>query len=124
VYQYLCAQVPKVKPGAMIGPLPAIEAGSKHAGEIEYVFETLRSQEGVSWADDDFKVSELMASYWVNFIKNGNPNGAGLPNWPASSEQDGYPVMRLFDSDSRRANDARRGRYEFLDTHPAVAASK
>jgi hypothetical protein len=33
-------------------------------------------------------------------------------------------VMRLFDSDSHAATDARRGRYEFLDTHPAAPASK
>jgi len=124
VYQYLFAQVPKVKPGARIGPLPASEAGSKHAGEIEYVFETLKSQEGVSWADDDFKVSELMASYWVNFITSGNPNDPGLPNWPASSKEDRYPVMRLVDAKSRAASDARRGRYEFLDTHPGTPASK
>jgi para-nitrobenzyl esterase len=117
VYQYLFAQVPKTKPGAMIGPLPASEAGSKHAGEIEYVFETLKSQVGVTWADDDFKVSALVASYWANFIKNGNPNGADLPKWPALTKRDGYPVMRLFDSDSRAAADARRSRYEFLDTH-------
>ena len=118
VYQYLFAQVPKTKPGAMIGPIPAIEAGSKHAGEIEYVFETLTSQEGVAWADDDFKVSELMANYWANFIKTGNPNGPGLPNWPASSRGDGYPVMHLIDSNSHAAPDALRPRYEFLDTHP------
>ena len=117
VYQYLFQQVPKTKPGAMMGPLPAIEAGSKHAGEIEYVFETLKSQEGVTWADDDFKVSELMANYWVNFIKTGNPNGSGLPNWPASFKKDGYQVMYLNDSNSHAAPDARRARYEFLDTH-------
>ena len=118
VYQYLFAQVPKTKPGAMIGPLPAIEAGSKHAGEIEYVFQTLKSQEGVTWADDDFTVSELMANYWVNFIKTGNPNGPGLPNWPASSKTDGYQVMHLVDSDSHAALDTLLPRYRFLDAHP------
>jgi len=40
VYQYHFEQVPATKPGAMIGPVPASAVGSKHAGEIEYVFET------------------------------------------------------------------------------------
>jgi para-nitrobenzyl esterase len=24
-----------------------------------------------------------MSSYWVNFVTSGDPNGAGLPVWPA-----------------------------------------
>jgi carboxylesterase type B len=90
-------------------------AGSKHAGEIEYVFETLKSQEGMRWTEDDFKVSEAMASYWVNFIKTGNPNAKGLPEWPKSASTNGYQVMHLSGKGIHAAADSLRARYEFLD---------
>ena len=119
VYQYHFEQVPKTKPGAMMGPFPASEAGSRHAGEIEYVFETLKSVEGVPWAEDDFKVSEAMATFWTNFVKTGNPNGGGLPDWQPYDNKDGYQVMHLSGKDIHAAADKVRGRYEFLDAHSA-----
>ena len=121
VYQYHFEQVPATKPGAMIGPLPASAAGSKHAGEIEYVFETLKSQAGVPWTPDDFKVSETMASYWVNFVKTGDPNGKGLPEWPKSDESNGFQVMHLSGKSINATADSTRGRYEFLDAHVTKA---
>jgi para-nitrobenzyl esterase len=117
VYEYHFEQVPKTKPGAMMGPIPASEMGSKHAGEIEYVFGTLKSQEGVPWTEDDFKVSDAMSSYWANFVKSGNPNGAGLPEWPKYDNPDHYQVMHLVGSRSHAAPDTLRPRYEFLDAH-------
>ena len=120
VYQYHFEQIPAVKPGKMIGSFPASEAGARHAGEIEYVFETLKLEEGVPWTAADFKVSEEMASYWTNFAKIGNPNGDELPKWPPYASQDGYQVMHLTGEGqgSHAAKDARqRARYEFLDAH-------
>ena len=122
VYQYLFAQTPAIKPGEKIGPLPKNEAGARHAGEIEYVFQTLKSQEGVPWTAGDLKVSEAMATYWTNFVKTGNPNGGGLPNWPPSERENQYQVLYLSGKEIRAMADSTRARYEFLNAH-ALAES-
>jgi para-nitrobenzyl esterase len=51
------------------------------------VFENL---EGTATADDRH-ISGTMAAYWTNFAKRGDPNGEGLPAWPAF--RDGNPVV-------------------------------
>jgi para-nitrobenzyl esterase len=53
--------------------------GAFHGDEIAYVF----GQGSPAWSPDDHALSDLISSYWVNFARTGDPNGAGLPVWPA-----------------------------------------
>lgn len=58
--------------------------GASHGSEIPYVFNTLESRRGnIVVTSNDKEVANVMHQYWINFAKNGNPNGGQLPNWPA-----------------------------------------
>ncbi|MGO9931436.1 MAG: carboxylesterase/lipase family protein [Steroidobacteraceae bacterium] len=59
--------------------------GAFHASELPYLFETLDAAPERPFTARDREVSRHLAGYWVNFVKTGNPNGAGLPRWPAFS---------------------------------------
>jgi para-nitrobenzyl esterase len=59
-----------------------MRAGAPHGGEIGFVFGTLTARPGSTLSPEDLAVSRVAQSYWVNFAKTGDPNGAGLPVWP------------------------------------------
>jgi len=58
------------------------EFGAFHTAEVPYVFGTLDVLKR-PWTDVDRTLSKTMMSYWANFAATGNPNGAGVPAWPA-----------------------------------------
>ncbi len=42
----------------------------------------------------DHVISDSMVTYWTNFAKYGDPNGKGVPSWPAFSDQ--HPELMYF----------------------------
>lgn len=109
VYRYRFDQTLPLAPDAK----PGTYAVAPHASDIEFVFLMLPSR-NLPWRDEDHAVAELMANYWTNFAKTGNPNGPGLPEWPEYTAAAHDPVMHLV-AGAQAKPDSHRGRYEFLE---------
>ncbi|WP_138992639.1 carboxylesterase/lipase family protein [Larkinella sp. C7] len=90
--------------------------GAVHSAEIEYAMGNLPKNKVYAWTPDDYKVSEVMQKYFANFVKTGNPNGSGLPNWPAINSGNSVQFMQI-DVNTRLETEKNRARYLFLDPY-------
>ena len=95
-------------------PKPPIPKGAVHSAEIEYCMGNLHYNKVFAWTEDDHKVSQTMQAYFANFIKTGNPNGNGLPQWPTAQSGTPSPVM-ILDVNSKAVPDRFAPRYELLE---------
>jgi hypothetical protein len=63
---------------------------SRGAGEVQpviargaaYLFKTLDARLGKDATGKDRAMAQAVHTYFANFAKTGDPNGAGLPTWP------------------------------------------
>lgn len=116
VYRYRFDRQIPIEPGRMVMgvAVTAKDVGARHAGEIEYVFGTLDgSLPKVPWEAADRALSDAMTTYWANFARSGDPNGAGLPAWPRY--EDTAHRLQHLDTAITSAPDALRSRYQALD---------
>ena len=94
---------------------PKTAPGAVHSADIEYAMGTLASNEYYEWTEDDYNISKLFLSFYVNFCKTGNPNGEGLPTWTSITGQEVAPVMQI-DVDSKElADPALENAYKTLE---------
>ena len=55
-----------------------------HSGEMIYAYNNIKnSKYQYRYNQSDYDLSDTMASYWVNFVKNDDPSiGDSVPSWP------------------------------------------
>ena len=67
--------------------------GSPHGQEVAYVFQHVNTADQ-NITKTDIDISDAMSTYWTNFAKYGDPNGNGVPAWPAFN--DARPIVMYF----------------------------
>jgi len=88
--------------------------GASHSAEIEYAMGNLGTNKVFAWTPDDYKVLETTQRYFANFIKTGNPNGPGLPNWKPVTPNAPADFMHI-DVQTRPEIEQHRNRYLLLN---------
>lgn len=116
-YYYFTKARPAARDGSA-GP----GTGATHSGEIEYALGNLAGNHAYAWTAADRRVSATMEGYFAQFIKTGNPNGDGLPNWPAAAPSDDGLLRQEIGNDTRTIIGRNAPRYEFLARHFKPAA--
>jgi para-nitrobenzyl esterase len=91
-----------------------MRAGAPHGGEIAFVFGTLAARPGQTLSPEDQAVSRMAQSYWVNFAKTGDPNGAGLPAWPRHDPHKDLIFEFRPDGSAGAGPDARKARLDVM----------
>ena len=90
---------------------------ASHVTEIPFVFGTLTPQRIIGSTappnEADRALAETMMTYWVNFATRGNPNGSGLPLWPAYDESD---VVQILGATIEARPNPQADRFRFLGT--------
>ena len=85
-----------------------------HAGELPYAYGNLWRHKK-NYDDADYKLSEQMQNYWVNFVKTGNPNGDNLPTWDKYTAE--QTKLLQFDTEVKMIDDPYAKLYPIIDKY-------
>jgi para-nitrobenzyl esterase len=89
-----------------------------HALEIPFVFNNPDISPFTGTGDERYELARAMSSAWANFARTGDPNGPGLPTWPAYDAT--KRATMIFDVRCSVEDDPRRAEREVWEGRPAV----
>lgn len=68
--------------------------GACHGMELPFMFNNIALQrEMTGGTPEAYRLSDLMSSAWIAFIRTGNPNVEGLPEWPKYTAENGNTMV-------------------------------
>jgi len=114
VYRYYYSHPRPAIADTSAGGAQSPPQGAVHSAEIEYAMGNLPTNEVYDWTPADYQVSDIMQNYFAYFIKNGNPNGLGVPVWKPLNMGETSHFMQI-DVNTRLRPVQHRQRYLFLD---------
>jgi para-nitrobenzyl esterase len=94
-----------------------VRYGAGHGSDIAFVFNTLNARWGAPAVatPDEKELARIMNTYWTNFAKTGNPNGAGVPNWPTYDTQKEEILDIDLDGKALSKTDPRKSRLNVIE---------
>ena len=84
--------------------------GPWHSGEMIYAYGNVPASS--NYDDSDRKLSQIMASYWINFARSSDPNGQDLPEW--KQNRDSKTLLEL-NSEIKTIDDKYLKLYAIID---------
>jgi para-nitrobenzyl esterase len=107
-YMYLFSYVPEAMQERM-------RFGAGHGSEVAYVFNNLDARRGDAEPTiEEQKLAQVMNTYWANFAKTGDPNGAGVPKWPVYDVQNEKILEIESDGETVGKPDPRKERLDVI----------
>lgn len=96
---------------------PPATPGAAHSVDIEYQMGNIPTTPVYEWTAADFAVSEVFKTFFVNFIKTGDPNGLGVPHWDPINGEEVPPVMVIGETTGQERDPVMQRRYRLLDKY-------
>ena len=120
VYSYLFSHLQPCRPvdrGTLFDPENPLRL-AVHGSELPYAFGSLREGDSSQkpWREIDYQLADVVTSYWAKFITRSDPNGDGLPYWPAAGDDYGWiEICEEYKSHSSLKGDLDKLIYEYVE---------